>query len=337
MNCKLVEVTKMVRQRLQADIISYSAAISACEKCAKWKTSMEMDVITYCAAISACQKSVALGLFREMRSFKPSIVAANAVISAFGMASEWQRALTQFRSSSYTLKPDVVTYAAVMTALEKAVTACGNAAQWSIAIYLLEEAQARMLQPDVVTHDGALVVKRVKDLPGYEMAATGFLDRADSLSVLTVVTFSAAISACGKSSQWIAALDLFSSMDKRTLEANVITLSSAITACERSLKWPEALVLIADALSTQLKPNTIAYSAALSACSQSWQWGASLALLAYFQRRAVRADVSTMASAIDACEFSAEWRQTPELLRRLNRDASLQIHEFSTKLGVSQN
>ena len=63
---------------------------------------------------------VALGLFREMRSFKPSIVAANAVISAFGMASEWQRALTQFRSSSYTLKPDVVTYAAVMTALEKA-------------------------------------------------------------------------------------------------------------------------------------------------------------------------------------------------------------------------
>ena len=60
----------------QANVTTYSAIISACEKGRRWQRSLELfeemrsqalsaDVITYNAAISACEWQRALELFEE--------------------------------------------------------------------------------------------------------------------------------------------------------------------------------------------------------------------------------------------------------------------------------
>jgi pentatricopeptide repeat domain-containing protein 1 len=73
----------MKTQGLQPDVISYNAAISACEKGLQWEKALHFlsemrtqglqpDVISYNAAISACEKGLqwekALQLLSEMKT-----------------------------------------------------------------------------------------------------------------------------------------------------------------------------------------------------------------------------------------------------------------------------
>eukprot|EP00973_Karenia_brevis_P068986 9588896-Karenia_brevis.AAC.1 len=54
----------MCRESLQLDVISFSAAISACEKGGQWqhawtelrRESLQLDVISFSAAIPACEE-----------------------------------------------------------------------------------------------------------------------------------------------------------------------------------------------------------------------------------------------------------------------------------------
>jgi len=56
-----------------------------------------------------------------------------------------------------------------------------------------------------------------------------------------VITYNAAISACGTGMQWQRALDLIGEMHSKGLQANVITYSAAISACEKGNQWQPAL------------------------------------------------------------------------------------------------
>lgn len=60
-----------------------------------------------------------------------------------------------------------------------------------------------------------------------------------------VVSCNAAITACGKASQWQNAMQLLSHMSSGSMAPDVITYSAAASACER--EWTQALQLLSEA------------------------------------------------------------------------------------------
>ena len=93
-------------QKLEADIISYTAAIGACEKSQKWQQALQLlhealaralqaNELTFTAAISACEKSAswqkALVLLVQVseQGLQRDLVLLNAAISACAKAGMW--------------------------------------------------------------------------------------------------------------------------------------------------------------------------------------------------------------------------------------------------------
>ena len=109
-----------IKQKVAPNVFSFNAAISACEKAAKWPFSLclleqmveirlQMDVISLNAAISSCEKAgewqQALVLFHGMLNWKlhRDLISYSAVISCCEKAGQWQQALHLLRC--YKLEP----------------------------------------------------------------------------------------------------------------------------------------------------------------------------------------------------------------------------------------
>lgn len=72
------------------------------------------------------------------------------------------------------------------------------------------------------------------------------LRQVELMSVqVDVVSCNAAITACGKASQWQNAMQLLSHMGSGSMAPDVITYSAAASACER--EWTQALQLLSEA------------------------------------------------------------------------------------------
>ena len=55
-----------------------------------------------------------------------------------------------------------------------------------------------------------------------------------------VISFSAAISACGKGGQWARVLPLFDKMREEGITLDMISFSAAVSACEKGGQWARA-------------------------------------------------------------------------------------------------
>ncbi|CAK9101579.1 unnamed protein product [Durusdinium trenchii] len=81
----------------------------------------------------------------------------------------------------------------------------------------------------------------------------------------TVISYSAAISACEKGGQWQQALEFY---------------NAAISACEKCGQWQHALKLFEAMPKAKVQPDVISYSAAIGACEKGGQWQQTLQLFA---------------------------------------------------------
>ena len=64
---------------------------------------------------------------------------------------------------------------------------------------------------------------------------------------LDIISFDAAISACGKAGEWEQALVLFD-LSAQKAQPNIITCSTVISACGNAGEWPRALHFFDEAL-----------------------------------------------------------------------------------------
>ena len=108
--------------------VTYSGAISACEKGEQWQQALDLVV---------AEQSVEL---------LPGVITCNASISAREKREQWQQALGL--PGSLVVFPNSVTYSAAITACEKGV-------QWQQALDLFVAKQSVELLPDVITYNAS--------------------------------------------------------------------------------------------------------------------------------------------------------------------------------------
>jgi pentatricopeptide repeat protein len=181
----------MDKRRITPNVISYNAAISACEKSGQWEKALELlremdnriikpKVISYCAAISACEKGCqwekALELLREMdkRGIKPDVISYNAAISACQKGGQWEKALGLLREmGNRNITPNAISYSA-------AIKACFDCTEYAEGLRVVRTALEHDIYPNFLKQGQARW--DLHDLP----LATACMLLADSLLMMVV-------------------------------------------------------------------------------------------------------------------------------------------------------
>jgi pentatricopeptide repeat protein len=200
-------------------------------------------VISYSAAISACEKAgkhqSALDLLKEMdtKGIQPNVISYSAAISACEKAGKHQSALDLLREmDTKGIQPDVISYSA-------AISACEKAGKHQSALDLLREMDTKGIQPDVISYSAAI---SACEKAGKHQSALDLLKEMDTKGIQpNVISYSAAISACEKAGKHQSALDLLKEMDTKGIQPNVISYSSVLE-CLFALKDYEQIFRIID-------------------------------------------------------------------------------------------
>jgi len=137
-----------------------------------------------------------------------------------------------------------------------------------------------------------------------------------------IVSFNAAISACGEGAEWTRALDLMFQASRESLSPDAVTFASAIKACSRVRDWRRAVCLLGHAREHRVQ-GPYQYSAAMDA----GDWAHALHLLCVMRRDALEPSQVCYNTAAAVCEKYSRWELSLSLLEvsRLagSRDTSL--------------
>ena len=142
--CMLRELSCL---RLQPNLITYNANITACGRSSEWQQSLALlqeaqhrslqpDCTSYNATFTACERGSAVQVASEVLShmhasaIPADLYTYNASISACGKDARWELATSILFALPKQTKPDAVTYGA-------ALSACEKASQWLAAVALL--------------------------------------------------------------------------------------------------------------------------------------------------------------------------------------------------------
>eukprot|EP00438_Fugacium_kawagutii_P014705 Skav221095 [mRNA] locus=scaffold4552:98960:105434:- [translate_table: standard] len=143
---------------------------------------------------------------------------------------------------------------------------------------------------------------------------------------------SAAISTCGKSSEWTEAIAILQELIEVKLELDVVPFSAAINACAKGQEWLPALLILSELNTVQVEVNVITYNSAINASAGEWQIALALLhamlenqlqetsrwLFRDLRTRQLEANLITYNSAISACAKKGEWQKALELLAELD-------------------
>lgn len=117
----------------------------------------------------------------------------------------------------------------------------------------------------------------------------------------TLVTYTAAISACESVKEWAEALALLDEMRLHNLVPGAFTYASVLTALEGSQEWERALALFRDS-SAISSPNLVAYNAMIGCLEHARSPDGALELLWEMQQRRLDPTMVTYGAVARACE-----------------------------------
>ncbi|CAJ1438352.1 unnamed protein product [Effrenium voratum] len=340
----LVTFATLEERQLRADIISCSAAVTACERAARWKPALALlssleereiqgDVIIYAATISACgrpeqwQLSIALLEEAQRKEIQPNVIAYGSAISA--CRHHWKEAMRLQKGS----RQSIVACNAVMDSLRRAeqwqqatawledvrsrtkadiVTYSGLRWQWQRSMNLLEILEKRHLEADVIAYS----------TDGPWRVSLQLLQKMRQLRLeVNAISVGAAVNSC--KAEWQHAVSLLPQTE------NVMALNAAISACGAAGQWQTALYL-----SNKSDTDIITYNACISACEGAGQWGTAVLLLRRAQDRRLEPSVVTYNAAISACEEASEWQQALRLVQEMEHQ-DLQRDIISYNAGIT--
>jgi len=326
---------EMQARGVAPDVISFNAAMSACEKEGRWREALQLlarmqqqgtaddatgsaasdplrpDSFSYCTAISACGRGGeplrALELLEELIELprearcEANEFCFNAAIAACaraGMADEALDLLSRMKLLG--VQPARLAY-------NSAISACEKACQPLRAVSLLNEMSSKpRLRPDVFSFSAAI---SACEKGGLTQMALDLLDRMKRQHVPpNAVTYGAAIAACGKSGDATRALSLLQEMKGRGISPGVVGFGATISACFHGDAWERALLVLEQMQREHppVLPDLICYSAAISACAKAGKVGEVLQLLAEMRSAGVMPDVIVYQAVISSCAAAGD-------------------------------
>ncbi|CAK0903291.1 unnamed protein product [Prorocentrum cordatum] len=143
---------------------------------------------------------------------------------------------------------------------------------------------------------------------------------------LTVISYSAGISACEKGEQWQRALALLSEIWEVKLEPDVISYSAGISACKKGKQWQWALALLSEMREAKLEPNRDAGGEAGARRHQLQRWDQLVqerrAVAMGMREAKLEPNVISFSAGISACEKGEEWQWALALLSEMASSGS---------------
>ena len=283
---------------------------------------VKRDVIGYTKVITKCKQwPDALAIVNQIKQqgLQLDEVAFGAAVRA--SKSSWCHAvqiLTLLEAEE--LQLNSVQLAGVMNACEQAL-------QWQLCSSFfvhLTPARLEALSVSVLCSSLIAACGRASELRW----ALRFLDEAHERGASNVITLSAAITACERSSMWQDALSL---LERNKTRCNVVSYSSCMSACARASQWQRAMLLLRAMLEQHLLCDAIIYSACINACGAQWQY--ALHLLEAADADA-KMSIVAMNAAISSCEKGSAWAIALLLLDGIPEKA-LQANVISENAAVA--
>ncbi|CAE7742160.1 MRL1 [Symbiodinium sp. CCMP2456] len=152
----------------------------------------------------------------------------------------------------------------------------------------------------------------------------------DQAGLSDVKDYTLAISALGRVGRWFEAVALYGEYSEQQ-GADGICHAAAVGACERSAQWVAALRLLQAGPGT-LAPTAVA--AALGACGKGRQWEHALACLRNVQVHGTKLSESCYGLAASACARSFQARSTLRLLQEA-KECSLGPGVLASSAGLT--
>ena len=262
---------------MQAGVIAFNATCSASEKANQWRFVMTLlndrrwqhraDVISYNAAISACQTQwhLASQLLVQVstKHLQVDLIGYNSGITTCGKAGRWEQALLLLEGCEALEGLSTVTFGA-------AVDACERSGRWQEALELLRFVHKQQLRCNVVMLNSAISsCEKASEWRQALELLRGFAERSLEADI---ISYNSAISACEFSAPLSLSLSLLSEACLLRLAVNVITYSACISACEKATAWQAAIDLLSQFNSLHLEANLVTYNALMAACEEAMQW-----------------------------------------------------------------
>ncbi|CAE7244211.1 unnamed protein product [Symbiodinium sp. CCMP2592] len=291
--------------RLEADIISFNAALGCCEAAAQWRWTSEL--------LSQMLEEV----------LAPDEMSFRSVISSCEKGGLWQLALFMLATMPFaSVQPTSFSYNA-------AVSACAQASAWQWALVVFAEMPGAAVRRDTVSFNASLKAAAQQGKAAKALETLAAMAEADILPNL--VTFSTTIAACEKVGEWQHALQLLVAMCAQHIQADVISSNSAISACKQGHQWHRAAQLLWTMFDRLLVPNVVSYSTVVSACGAAGRWQLSLSWLDLMYTSEVPRTAIVLESSVAACEAALAWSHAARCLalvpqaywRMLNAPAAL--------------
>eukprot|EP00439_Symbiodinium_sp_Y106_P012966 s3447_g1.t3 len=277
----------MQMARLQANDIGHNAAISACSRARRWQRALALlprmaqdfvhpTRISFNSAIESCetQWKVTVDLLAAMQraDIVPDDMSHGRALASLARAAQgWALALSLGSANCDLVSHNVL------------IASCGQGSAWAASLALLAAMPSRELR-DVVSFNSAITA--CGSAGRWQLAISLLMTMVEADLRRDAIGLAAAMTACEKEGLWQMAVNLFTVL--ADVHQDVVTYSTAMAAYGRGSQWQAVLVLLWEMADADVSPNEFSFHAAIAACADEGAWQLALALLGAMDDRSIR-------------------------------------------------
>ena len=130
-------------------------------------------------------------------------------------------------------------------------------------------------------------------------------------------TYTALISAYGKSGQLQKALQTFQTMIRTGCERNIITYNALLATCERGGEWELALQLFNQMHKEGCHPNTVSFNSLINVCAQAGKWEKAAQIFERMKIQNCKPDSMTYTALLHAFEKGGQWHRAVRIFEQM--------------------